>query len=133
MSNLMYKRRETGELNHPEKVSGEIQRPALAALTTIGIFLAIGTVYYHVAEGWSYIDSLYFCVFSLTTVGYGDPAPTTAATRLFTVFYLLIGTGVVVASLGVIGSRYLERRDRRLAAFRAAREKRETPSAPGSG
>ena len=112
-------------------MSSELQRPAIAALTAIGIFLGIGVFFYHNTEGWSYIDSLYFCVFSLTTVGYGDPAPTKAATRLFTVFYLLIGTGVVVTSVGIIGSRYLERRSRKVA--ERLNKERKTPTAPPSG
>lgn len=36
--------------------------------------------------------------------------------------YLLLGTGVVVASLGVIGSRYLERRDRRIGERQARKD-----------
>ena len=34
---------------------------------------------------------------TLTTVGYGDLAPTTAAGKLFTVGYVLVGIGVLVA------------------------------------
>jgi hypothetical protein len=39
--------------------------------------LVLGTLVYHWFEGWSYLDSLYFCVISLATVGYGDLTPTT--------------------------------------------------------
>jgi voltage-gated potassium channel Kch len=101
--------------HHGIRGSGELGRPALAAGSAIFIFIAGGTIVYHNLEHWSWIDSLYFCVTSLTTVGYGDVAPTRAVSRLFTVAYLLLGTGVVVASAGVLGSRYLERRDRMIA------------------
>ena len=90
----------------------EMRKPIMAAGSTILIFLTIGTIVYHKLENWSWIDSLYFSTFSLTTVGYGDIAPTHESTRLFTVFYLLTGVGAVVASLGVIGERYIKRRDR---------------------
>ena len=109
------------EANKSEKQvpRGELSRPVMAAGSAIFIFLGLGTVVYHALEPWSWIESLYFCVSSLTTVGYGDLSPSRDASRLFTVFYLLAGTGAVVASVGVIGSRYLEHRDRKIAERRA--------------
>jgi hypothetical protein len=92
----------------------QLNKPVLAAFTAILIFLGIGTVVYHTLEKWSWIECLYFSTYSLTTVGYGDFTPTNDASRLFTVFYLLTGVGAVVASLGVIGARYLEIRDNKI-------------------
>ena len=63
------------------------------AATTI----AIGTVAYHFLEGWSFIDSLYFSVVTLATVGYGDLHPTTELARLFTIGYILVGIGILAA------------------------------------
>jgi voltage-gated potassium channel Kch len=37
----------------------------------------VGTVVFHLLEKWSWIDSLYFTVITLATVGYGDLTPTT--------------------------------------------------------
>ncbi|MDX1418062.1 MAG: potassium channel family protein [Candidatus Promineifilaceae bacterium] len=59
--------------------------------------LIVGTLAYHWLEGWSYLDSLYFCVISLATIGYGDLTPTTPAARLFTIFYVINGVGILVA------------------------------------
>lgn len=61
-------------------------------ITTIMIVL-IGTVTYHFLEGWSVIDSLYFSVVTLTTIGYGDFAPKTDGGKLFTVLYIIVGIG----------------------------------------
>ena len=57
--------------------------------------LATGTVFYHFIEKWSWLNSYYFCVVTLSTVGYGDLTPHTALGKLFTTFYILAGVGVV--------------------------------------
>ena len=62
-----------------------------------GGILLIGTYAYHWLEGWSYLDSLYFCVISLATIGYGDLAPTTPEARLFTIFYVINGIAILLA------------------------------------
>lgn len=58
------------------------------------VIVAIGSVYYSLVEGWSLLDSVYFCVVASTTVGLGDVAPVTAAGKLFTIFYLLSSVGI---------------------------------------
>jgi hypothetical protein len=59
--------------------------------------LLIGTLFYHWMEGWSYLDSLYFCVVSLGTVGYGDLTPTTPAAKIFTIVYLINGIVILLS------------------------------------
>jgi voltage-gated potassium channel len=61
------------------------------------VVLLIGTLAYHWLEGWSYLDSLYFCVISLATIGYGDLAPTTPAARIFTIIYVINGIAILLA------------------------------------
>jgi voltage-gated potassium channel len=72
--------------------------PETKALPVIvGVLLLAGTGSYHFAEGWDFIESLYFSVIALTTVGYGDLHPTTDYSRIFTIVYLFVGLGVLVA------------------------------------
>lgn len=41
------------------------------------IFLAVPTVVFQKMEDWSFLESLYFVVITLTTVGFGDYVPGT--------------------------------------------------------
>jgi hypothetical protein len=59
--------------------------------------IVFGTVAYMWLEGWSAVDALYFSVVALATVGFGDLVPTTDATKLFTVAYILFGIGILAA------------------------------------
>lgn len=65
----------------------------------VGALLLMGTIFYHQVEGWGWLNSLYFCVITLATVGYGDFSPQTAAGKIFTMVYILLGIGTLVAVL----------------------------------
>lgn len=79
-----------------------------AAAATVAL-LSIGVVFYHVVEKFSWIDSLYFCVITLTTIGYGDLVPKTDLGKLFTVFYVLAGIGVIATFANLAVKRALLR------------------------
>lgn len=64
---------------------------------TVGMLFISGTVFYHRVENWRWLDSFYFSVIVLTTVGLGDFTPQTDIGKLFTVLYLLIGIGTLLA------------------------------------
>ena len=73
-----------------------IEEPLFRGLFVLAVIaLVTGTVFYHFAEGWGWLDSLYFSVVTLTTIGYGDFAPTTELARAFTIAYVLIGVGII--------------------------------------
>jgi voltage-gated potassium channel len=48
-----------------------------------------------VIEHWSFLDALYMTVISLATVGYGEIHPLSTNGRIFTIFLLLTGIGVL--------------------------------------
>jgi voltage-gated potassium channel Kch len=59
--------------------------------------LAGATLFYFTTEGWSLIDSLYFSVMTMSTIGYGDLVPTTALSKIFTIIYSILSIGFFVA------------------------------------
>jgi hypothetical protein len=76
---------------------------ARGAVRSAALLLLTGVLFYTVIEHWTFVDSLYFCVTTLTTVGFGSPAPTTDAGKLFTVFFVLTGVGMFLAVINGIG------------------------------
>ncbi|MFT4521576.1 MAG: voltage-gated potassium channel [Bacteroidia bacterium] len=61
------------------------------------LVICVGTATYHYVEEWRWLDSLYFSVITLTTVGYGDFTPQTDAGKIFTMFYIVIGIGIILS------------------------------------
>jgi len=71
--------------------------------------LAVGVVAYSfVFENWTIVDSLYFTVVMLSSVGYGDISPTTPGGKIFTALFALAGTVFLGMVLGVVGSSLVE-------------------------
>jgi voltage-gated potassium channel len=71
--------------------------------------LVVGVIFYHQVEGWSWIDSYYFTVISLATIGYGDLSPTTSVSKLFTTAYAVLGLTTFAGFLKILTQ---ERRQR---------------------
>lgn len=65
--------------------------------------LLTGTIFYMLVEKWSMVDAFYFSVTTLTTVGFGQPAPTTDVGKIFTAFFVLSGVGMFLAVINAIG------------------------------
>ena len=59
-------------------------------------YICVGAVFYHSIENWKWLDSFYFTVVTLATVGYGDFTPKTDAGKLFTMPFIFIGIGMFV-------------------------------------
>lgn len=92
------------------------------------IAITIGTVMFHVLEGWSILDSLYVTVQTVTTVGFGDLSPSTRLGRAFATVFMLVGVGIVLYALtstvqSIVQSELLatfdkRRRSRKMSKFR---------------
>jgi voltage-gated potassium channel len=91
--------------------------------------IGVGTIFYHVVEGWGWLDSVYFCVVTLATVGYGDLHPDTPLAKLFTIPYIIFGVAMLGVFIQLAGKAALEslqesteKRQQRLEARRAKTE-----------
>ncbi len=78
-------------------------------LTFIFLFLASAGIYYFEHEAQpeyfsSVVDSGWWAAVTLTTVGYGDVYPITNGGKIFTLFILLVGVGIITIPAGLIAS-----------------------------
>lgn len=77
-----------------DSVSVEDYMYRLLLLAVIAL-LTFGTIFFHIVEKWSLLDSYFFSVVTLTTVGYGDLVPQTHIGRFVTTLYIFVGIGII--------------------------------------
>lgn len=79
-------------------VTGIKKDPEFRFLLFFILLLLVGsTIFYSNIEKWSIIDSLYFSVMTMATIGYGDFVPTTNFSKLFTIIYTFLSIGAFVS------------------------------------
>jgi voltage-gated potassium channel len=62
------------------------------------LLIGVGAVGFRSLEGWSWFDSFYVAVVTLTSIGYGNRPPVTTAGRVFTMVMALGGIFTVAAA-----------------------------------
>ena len=103
-------RRMLGAIKHAAK------EETFAAVVGAAIVLVlVGTVTYSLGEGWNVADGFYFAVCTLTTSSIADPKLTLThdALKLFTVFYVLTGIGILVELARELGVGFVRERSAR--------------------
>lgn len=84
-------------------------------LVTTFVLLVIGATAYRYLEDWSWVDSFYFSIITLTTVGYGDITPQTDGGKIFTIFYIILGVSIMLAFINTVYTHYSKvRSDRKI-------------------
>ena len=88
--------------------------PTSRGILIVAAWLLVGgTVIFVLIEGFSPIDSFYFCFITLATIGYGDLSPSTDIGKIVTVIYSIAGLGIMAALISSIATQ-------RLSAYRDA-------------
>jgi hypothetical protein len=91
----------------------EIGRAVSVMFPFIGLIL-IGAIVIGPIEGWSVVESLYFAVVSLTTVGFGDYYPTRQASILFCILWLPFSIGFMSLFLANVAAFYIRLSDKNI-------------------
>lgn len=74
----------------------------LFTFLAIILMIFVGSLGYHLIEGWSWFDGLYMTVITLATIGYGETHPLSLGGRLFTLLLIVIGValfGLLISNL----------------------------------
>ncbi len=86
-------------------------------LVAAGIVVIAGTVImYNVEKGaensqmTTLLDALWWCVATVTTVGYGDVVPVTSLGRIVALVYMFFGISLVATLLAVISNTFYKKR-----------------------
>lgn len=66
---------------------------ALLGVVLTVCFLVPAAVFAHLEEAWSFLDALYFCFISLSTIGLGDYVPGEAPNQPYRALYKVLVTG----------------------------------------
>ena len=61
------------------------------SVLTLLLIVLLGTLGYHLLEGWDWFDSLYMTIITLATIGYSEIHPLTHAGRIFTIILIVLG------------------------------------------
>jgi Trk-type K+ transport system membrane component len=105
----------------------ELGSTVVLGTTVLLAFLVAAAVFVHLVEGWSWVDSAYFAVTAVTTLG-SNLVPQREMTKIFLIVWLPLAIGVGFTVLASVGAKTLESQRRRLEHFRLAVER--TPSTP---
>ncbi|UCH48641.1 MAG: two pore domain potassium channel family protein [Betaproteobacteria bacterium] len=84
-----------------------------ALMVLLVLLLVGGALFYWEVEGWSVLDAIYFCVMTMSTVGYGDLAPTSPFSKIFTIVFTILSIGIFAAVVSKVVQLILERKKAR--------------------
>jgi len=73
------------------------------------VVLIVGTAGFMLLEKLSFLDAVYFTIVTISTVGYGDLTPATAAGKGFSIFLIIFGIGTFLTLLTTLTQWFIQR------------------------
>ena len=80
----------------------------LTIIYALIVILCVGVIGYSLIEKWSFLDSLYMTVITLSTVGYQEVEGLSDAGRIFSVVLIIVGVGAMFYTLTTVVQYILE-------------------------
>lgn len=85
-------------------MQGKAQKNLIISLFLIPFVIMTGTIGYMLIEGWTFFDSLYMTIISISTTGYNEVHPLTITGRVFSMLLILVG----VLAIAYVGGRTIQ-------------------------
>lgn len=83
----------------------------LSLFLTLAFVVAGGTIFFRYVEGWSWLDSYFFTVVTLSTVGYGEIVPVTTLGKIGTTVFIFAGLGIFAVTIQQFGMFAMRKRE----------------------
>ena len=80
-------------------------------LFTLFAVLSGGTVFFRFVEGWGWVDSYFFTVVTISTVGYGNLVPVTTLGKIGTTVLIFGGLGVFALAVQKFANYQIQKRE----------------------
>ena len=71
------------------------------AATLLAIIVTVGVAGYMLIDGWTFLDSFYMVIITISTVGYTEIHPQGVAGKIFTSSLIVVGVGTLLYGFGV--------------------------------
>ncbi|HKT11204.1 MAG TPA: potassium channel protein [Terriglobia bacterium] len=83
-------------------------RTAGLVVALLGALLAIGTVGFHLVQGWGWFESLYTTLMTVSTIGAGPENELSGRGQVFNIVLILLGVGTVGFAIGTLTKAVVE-------------------------
>jgi voltage-gated potassium channel len=103
-----------------EKQISQLRSDLSIFKTVVIAFIAVvttSTIFFHLVERWKWLDSFYFTIVTISTIGYGNLIPDSDVGKIGNIVLIILGLGVFSVFINQLvkrqGLRRLEKKNKR--------------------